>query len=443
MSSAIRARDYQPRRPALHLVPKKDGRQRELSVFPVADNALSALVFRRLMLKNRSRLSGHTYAYRDDVNTHDLIEYLQVSLGRHSRLFVAEYDFSRFFDTIDHDHVRKTIRDGGFVVSPTEMAIVEAFMSAPLPARDATSYAAGSPSHRDCGLPQGTSISLFLGNIAAAPLDWELERLGVDFVRYADDTLIWSSSYSDIGKAVDTVHSLSERMGVDLNVDKSHGISVLELPGWKSEMRSKHVVEFVGYNVSLRTVALKDSTLTEMKSHIRRLAYFNLLAPVLDGTFQLSQVDGDHDADYIVFLMQLRRYLCGDLQEREISQAINGAPSERRYWGILSNFPLINDETQLRGFDEWLRREVWQTLRRRYDHLQANKDFKDEVGTLPRPGDQYSSPADLAAYVPPAPADRLPSVVRIAHAFQAVSLYHGPRSIGHSFRQVTHEIPRH
>jgi len=43
----------------------------------------------------------------------------------------------------------------------------------------------GSP-RRERGIPQGTSISLFLANVAPWDLDRSLERLGVSFVRYAD-----------------------------------------------------------------------------------------------------------------------------------------------------------------------------------------------------------------------------------------------------------------
>jgi hypothetical protein len=53
-----------------------------------------------------------------------------------------------------------------------------------------TSY---KPLSQGFGIPQGTSISLFLANVAAYALDRRLETLGVGFVRYADDTIIWST----------------------------------------------------------------------------------------------------------------------------------------------------------------------------------------------------------------------------------------------------------
>jgi len=52
-------------------------------------------------------------------------------------------------------------------------------------------------------------------------LDRRLERLGVGFARYADDTLIWSESYDGIGRAANALEDAGVEMGVGLNFLKS------------------------------------------------------------------------------------------------------------------------------------------------------------------------------------------------------------------------------
>ncbi len=181
ITASIRKGEYAPRTPAGYVVPKSDGGERVVSVFQVADNAVSSITFRSLMEKNKGKFSGRSYAYRSDLTAHDALQYLQTEFGRSRRLFVAEYDFSNYFESIDQDYIWRTLHDGKFLITPSERQIVSAFLVAPLPAT--AGYAERAGVSRDRGVPQGTSISLFLANLAAAPLDHALERHGVGFVR--------------------------------------------------------------------------------------------------------------------------------------------------------------------------------------------------------------------------------------------------------------------
>ena len=52
----------------------------------------------------------------------------------------------------------------------------------------------GSKRTRTKGTPQGGPLSPLLANIYLDPLDKELEKRGVAFVRYADDIAIFASS---------------------------------------------------------------------------------------------------------------------------------------------------------------------------------------------------------------------------------------------------------
>ena len=159
----------------------------------------------------------------------DAIQYASTELRGIPRAFIAEYDFSKFFDNISHDYLWRVISDQNFLLTPTEEAVVRAILAAPsLPAG---SYVKSGGPPRDRGVPQGTSVSLFLANIAAWELDRALERLGVSFVRYADDTLIWSADYAQTCRAAEALHVMSERIGAPLNFKKSGGIRLLTASG--------------------------------------------------------------------------------------------------------------------------------------------------------------------------------------------------------------------
>ena len=54
---------------------------------------------------------------------------------------------------------------------------------------------------RKAGTPQGGPLSPLLANIYLDPLDKELERREVSFVRYADDIAIFAHLRLEIGEA--------------------------------------------------------------------------------------------------------------------------------------------------------------------------------------------------------------------------------------------------
>ena len=117
------------------------------------------------------------------------------------------------------------LRDRRFFITDREERIIEGFLQSP--SLKVSNYDILTLETREKGVPQGTSISLFLANVAAYPLDRRLERLGVGFARYADDTLIWSDSYAAICEAATSLEEVASDMGVDINFLKSDGISIL------------------------------------------------------------------------------------------------------------------------------------------------------------------------------------------------------------------------
>lgn len=382
VSHAIRARidqhSYAPRNPALHLVPKPSGGLREVSVFQVADNAVSRQVFKALMLKNRNKLSSRAYAYRDDVDAHDAVQYLASELRDRRRVFVAEYDFSNYFESISHDHIRRTLTDRRFLLTTREEAVIEGFLRAG-PPRQPNLYVETGGAERTIGIPQGTSISLFLANVAAWDLDRALERLGVSFARYADDTLIWSSDYGQVCEAVQNLHDLADRIGANVNLKKSGGVRLLVPKGAPAEFSSTSSVDYLGHCFRLDNVAIKESLIKKIKMRVQKLTYYNLVRAPKLGVQDLSRL-GRVDKDYVTFIWQLRRYMYGDVSERAIRRfGVRGVPA-KRFRGVMSYFPFVDARDQLEELDRWLVSQTFLALKRREHLLRAAG-----VSSLPDP----------------------------------------------------------
>ncbi|QZS47427.1 hypothetical protein K6966_00350 [Enterobacter cloacae complex sp.] len=95
----------------------------------------------------------------------------RVSLGRNDllirtflseRMFIAEFDFSDFFGTIEHRFLFEQFNLNGFYISQEEKYIIKAFLA-----------------ERSVGIPQGTSISLFLANLCCWNFDQALGKVRI------------------------------------------------------------------------------------------------------------------------------------------------------------------------------------------------------------------------------------------------------------------------
>jgi hypothetical protein len=430
VSSKVAGRTYAPFTPVQHFVPKAGGGRREVSVFQVADSAVSCLIYESLMEKNRSRMSSRAYAYRDDVTAQDAIQYVAAEMRSQSRVFVAEYDFSKYFDNISHDYLQKILRDRQFLLTRVEKAVVDAFLRTGAVA--ANNYQTSGVVRRVRGIPQGTSISLFLANVAAWELDRSLERLGVSFVRYADDTLICSTDYAQLCRAVDALHEMAARIGSPINLEKSGGIRLLVPKGAPSELPPVGAIEYLGHRITLGSVGMKDRVVLRIKERINQLLYFNLIREPQAGTQDVVRL-GKVDRDYVVYVWQVRRYLYGDISERRLRRFQTKGVPRRRFRGVMSFFPLLEDHEQLRELDAWLVCSTCMALRKRGALLQRLGHT-----TLPDPHGLMCD--SLASYIRKSQTTggtldlRLPSFQRIASVIRQAATQHGTNSIARTSR---------
>jgi hypothetical protein len=341
------------------------------------------MAFEAILAKNTPMLSGRAYAYRKDMTAQDAVQYVLSEWRGKQRVFIAEFDFSSYFASISHDHLTEMIESRSLMLSRIEKAIMKGFMrsqAVPLPSYDPTSRA-----RAERGIPQGTSISLVLANLAASRLDQRLERLGVGFVRYADDTLIWSDSYGSICEAADILADEGDRMGVGLNRKKSEGISLLVPRRWErnGEIRTKRSVRFLGYHVGLDFCDIASSGQRRIRQRCYEILYDNLLREPLAKNQDLSRLSDKIDRDYVAALNGIRAYLYGDLSESKVKQFQRGAAPFVHFEGVMASYPLLDDSEVLSRLDGWILHAVAAALVKRGHLLVESGAIKRE--DLPPP----------------------------------------------------------
>ena len=129
-------------------------------------------------------VSRRSYGFRPRRGCHDAVRGAQEIINT-GYTYVVDLDLERFFDTVNHSKLieilSRTIKDGR-VVSLIHKYLRSGVMNKGL-------FEASEE-----GTPQGGPLSPLLSNIMLNELDKELERRGLPFVRYADDSMIFCKS---------------------------------------------------------------------------------------------------------------------------------------------------------------------------------------------------------------------------------------------------------
>lgn len=305
----ISNKSYNPFPPHIKQVPKPSGGTRDISIYQIPDAAVSKIYYNRLLAKNKHRFSSFSYAYRNDRNVHFAIQDIWLDISRDARSFIAEFDFSDFFGSISHEYLKSQYESNGFYISEEERFIIDSFLS-----------------NREIGIPQGTSISLFLANLVCWQLDLEFERTGLKFARYADDTVIWSPDYQKICEAFSIINNFSSLTGISINAKKSDGISLLTKEDLPAELKNtKTNIDFLGYSISVDAVSIKEDSVKKIKKQISYLLYRNLIQPLRGNVLKgLIIPSNNKDVSLLTAIMQIRRYMYGGLNSQQLRNYING-----------------------------------------------------------------------------------------------------------------------
>jgi RNA-directed DNA polymerase len=145
------------------------------------DRFLQQAVMQVLQKRWDRTFSGHSYGFRPGHSAHQAVEQAQQYIAEGCR-WVVDLDLEKFFDRVNHDKLMARIAER--VSDKRLLKLIRAFLRAGV-------MEGGLVSPVDEGTPQGGPLSPLLSNIVLDELDRELERRGLRFARYADDSNIY------------------------------------------------------------------------------------------------------------------------------------------------------------------------------------------------------------------------------------------------------------
>lgn len=192
-----------------------------------------------------------SHGFRPQRSCHTALREV-LALHHKGYLTVLDCDVEGFFDNIPLDVIMQLVADK--VADGNILGLVQRFLTAGV-------MEDGVFKPTTVGTPQGGIISPLLANIVLNQLDWELDRAGFHFVRYADDFVVLTRSPEQAQEALILVqHVLGSRLQLQLNREKTR-IATFRGKGY----------EFLGFSLSSRSRRMRDKSLQKFKDKVRAL----------------------------------------------------------------------------------------------------------------------------------------------------------------------------
>jgi RNA-directed DNA polymerase len=193
-------------------IPKPDGGMRKLGIPTVLDRFIQQAVMQVLQRRWDRTFSEHSYRFRPGRSAHQAVEQAQ-RYGAEGYRWVVDLDLEKFFDRVNHDRLMAKIAER--VSDKRLLKLIRTFLTAGVMEN-------GLVNPVDEGTPQGGPLSPLLSNIVLDELDLELERRGLQFVRYADDSNIYVRSQRAGKRVMESItRVIATKLKLKVNQQKS------------------------------------------------------------------------------------------------------------------------------------------------------------------------------------------------------------------------------
>ena len=249
-------------------IPKNETEFRPLGIPAVRDRVAQEVVRRLLNPIFEPLFHPASFGFRQGRNCHMALEAV-LELHGAGYSFVLDADIKGFFDNLSHQIIMQKVAER--VADGNILRLVEKFLTSGVMEN-------GVFKPTTIGTPQGGVISPLLANIVLNHLDWQLDRAGLRFVRYADDFVVLCQTPEQAKEALALVEQvLDGGLGLQLSREKTKVTSFGK--GYA----------FLGFVLSSRSRRMRPKSVKKFKDKIRELTRrkFNLDR---DRIVQLNQV---------------------------------------------------------------------------------------------------------------------------------------------------------
>jgi len=244
---------YKPKPVRQKEIPKPDKGVRLLGIPTVLDRLIQQAIAQVLQAIWDHTFSEFSYGFRPGRSQHMAVRQAQSYIKDGGR-WVVDLDLEKFFDRVNHDRLMSRL--GSRIRDKRVLKLIGRFLRSGV-------MSEGLCEATEEGTPQGGPLSPLLSNIVLDELDKELEKRGLQFVRFADDCVIYVKSKRAGDRVKDSItRFINRKLKLKVNETKSGVIQ----PGY-----SKYLGFGFTHHKAAPKIRIHSASLKRFRRRVREL----------------------------------------------------------------------------------------------------------------------------------------------------------------------------
>ncbi len=321
-------------------IPKPESKDmRTISVASIRDSIVQRALYDYLYPIIDVKLSASVFGYRKGISAHDAVRLIRKHFEE-GRVFLFDADLQKFFDTVNHDILLEMVLALG--LDDRANTLIRRFLKtgkiSPAQVEEHKKRTGKQikyvPELRTIGVPQGGVLSGLLSNLYLSQFDGHIRERYEGLVRYADDFLVCCRSEEECRQVHDLVNTQLEPLKLQLHPTKT-----------RECVQAAVGVDFLGFRISIRGLRIRKRNVLKFKHRIRDVLGSQKVFKTASRTLRS-----------LVRRLTFKIRGPNEEQLKKLAERGRRVAHCRRSW--IGFFRIVDDLTQIRSLDHWLRRQV-------------------------------------------------------------------------------------